>query len=226
MGKGAPTRILLDKKQIFPPEYVETIEHLIAWVSSELLPKVRIITQLTVDGHFINLDDEIRERNQPLSNYALIEIETRRIADVAVEALKDAQENFPSVMVDLEEASEAFENGNISLALELFNNAVDYLESFVNLVIAIEHQLVEDSPWIRIRTTEFGKNQVQGVPFETFNSSEKLKEKFVQVKDAYKNQDYKMLTKLIRRELIPLITTWDDELPLIIEKLKMEKSEA
>ena len=235
MAKREDSRaqVTVDNKVVSPPSYIENLQELIAWVQTEVLPNVRIITDIIVDGKYLSFDEENEAHKLNLVDFGLVELRSRRAIEVAVDALTAALDSLPELYLELEETADAFYNGDIHTGLRLFSSAMNTMEWYLNLIFALETTIFEPQPWLKVKGKESVSSGCAGQPpnqkeelFLTFSQPEELRKKVYAMDKAHREQNFDKLTQIIRNQILPIVAGWNEELPEIIEKLKAEQHEA
>jgi len=217
--------VLLDKKELAVPDDALSVQDLILWVQSQVLPRSSVIESVTLDGEYLSEEEEESSHELALSRYGRVEMTSRKTVDIAADGLKNARDVLPELMLGAEAAALLFHKGDLESAYEALEQVMSMVEWYLNLVGAIDTVLVEEKPWLRHRGPEDAPEDARS-RFQTFSPPEELREKFALFKSAQQKRDAGLLARLLEREIIPLVRSWSDEIPEILEKLRAERHEA
>ncbi|OPX22702.1 MAG: hypothetical protein B1H03_03710 [Planctomycetales bacterium 4484_113] len=219
------TQVLLDRKELTVPEEVVSVQDLMVWVQSRVLPRSSVIQSVMLDGEFLSESEEHKSHRLPLSRYGRVEIASRKTVDIALDGLKNARDVLPELLQEAEAAASFFRQGDLESAYDALEKVMSVVDWYLNLVGAIDMVLVEEKPWLKHRGPEEAPEGTQR-EFRTFTPPHELREKFALFKTAQQEGDAMVLARLLDSEIIPLIRSWLEEIPEILEKLRAERHEA
>ncbi len=225
-GEQNNPHVLLDGKEVSLPANIKTLQDLLVWVQSEVIPSTNVLTDIILDGKYLTPEQEQESHRFPLSNYILVELRSQKTLEIVKSALSEAKELLPALYNELNESADALYRGEIAIGLELLHNAMNSIEWYLNLTTSIEASVAESRPWLKLRGIETSELSQDAENYLTFSDAEQLRKKFTLIEKAHREEDFVLLTDIIKKELIPLVEIWSEELPEIIEKIKAELHEA
>lgn len=221
----AAAQVFLDHKELTVPEDLMSVQDLMVWVQSRLLPRSCVIDSVTLDGAFLSEEEEHKSHKLLLSHYGRVEIVSRKTVDIALDGLKNARDVLPGLLHDAEAATSFFRKGDLESAYGALEKVMSMVDWYLNLIGAIDMVLVEEKPWLRHRGPEDAP-EASRQEFRTFLPPDELRQKFALFRSAQQERDVLLLAKLLEQEMVPLIRSWMDEIPEILAKLSAERHEA
>jgi hypothetical protein len=223
-GKGMVTKVFLDSKAMPLPDTVKTVQDLLIHVQTAVLPKDRVLQHILLDGEHLTEKAERGAHQLQVSAYEQVELHSRKVLELALEGLTDAQEIIPSVSSDLLEAAHHIRSGGIKEGMETLHDCISMVEWYMELVEAIETVFHQDKPWLRNKHEEHVAKA--GDEFRTFQPKTPLMDKFGELEQAQELQDFVSVADIVEYDIQPVVQVWANELPAILTKMKAENAEA
>lgn len=221
--KTETAKVLLDHKELRLPDTIKTVQDLLIHVQAAVLTGDRVLQTILIDGEKLSEKGERDAHTMLLSDYRQVELETRKVLDLAVEGLTDAQDVIPAITADLKESVKLLRVGEIEGGVEMLHESVQMMDWYVELVHAIEAVFHANKPWLR---QKYPENTVNGEEFKTFQSKTALMDKFSDLEQYQEAQDYGSVADLMEYDILPIVEEWGEELPGILAKMKAESAEA
>lgn len=222
-AKAAAAKVLLDHKELRLPDNIKTVQDLLIHVQAAVLTGDRVLQTILLDGEKLSEKGERDAHTMLLSDYRQVEMETRKVLDLAVDGLTDAQDVVPAIAADLRESVKLLRVGDIEGGVEMLHESVQMMDWYIELVHAIEAVFHANKPWLRQKHAE---HTMDGEEFMTFQSKTSLMEKFNELEQYQEAQDYTGVADLMEYDILPMVEEWGQELPGILAKMKAESAEA
>ena len=226
-SKAPVAKVLLDYRDLELPTALRTVQDLLVHVQTNVLPKDRVLQHILLDGRKLSEEDEARAHSLELADYAKIELQSRRVLELAVEGLNSARDVIPSVAEDLLTAAQVIRSGQLADGLSILHDCVSMIDWYLDLIGAIELTFHDDRPWLKQRSYANGAESDNDVrAFRTFAPKEDLGEKLQQLDIARRAQNLTALADIVEYDLAPVVAVWAEELPAILAQMKAESAEA
>ncbi len=236
-GKSPMAKVQLDYRYLKLPTALRTVQDLIVHVQTRVLPKDRVLQRVVLDGRQLSEEDESEAHSLKLSDYDEIELQSRRVLELALEGLSAAREVVPAVAHDLLAAAQTIREGQLSEGLAILYDCLAMIDWYLDLIGAVESMVHEERPWLRYRGMARGgalpvpdatgeKADDAAPPYATFAPKEELAEKLQRLDAARKAQNLPVLADLIEDEIAPVVALWAEELPAILAQMQAETAEA
>lgn len=226
-SRAPAAKVLLDYRDIELPTALRTVQDLLVHVQTKVLPRDRVLQHIVLDGRQLSEEDEREAHSLELSDYAKIELQSRRILELAVEGLNSARAVIPAVADDLLTSASLIRSGQLADGLGILHDCVSMIDWYLDLVGAIESTFHDDRPWLRQRSYANGAESDDGARvFRTFEPKDDLGEKLQQLDVARQAQNLTALADIVEYDIAPLVAVWAEELPGILAQMKAENAEA
>ncbi len=222
-AKAAAAKVLLDHKELSLPDNIKTVQDLLIHVQAAVLTGDRVLQTTLLDGEMLTDKGERDAHTMLLSDYCQVELQTRKVLDLAVDGLTDAQDIIPAITNNLRVSVKLLRVGDIEGGIEMLYESVQMMDWYIELVHAIEAVFHQDKPWLRQKHAE---NTVNSEEFKTFQSKTDLMHKFNALEQYQEAQDYGGVADIVEYTILPVIEQWWSELPSILAKMKAESAEA
>ena len=198
---------------------VGTFGNLILYLTGEALPKDEVIYRIVIDGEDVSEDRERAIKAEPLSDFEIVEIYTRKAVDIAIDGLKSACELVPSIHSDMRDAARSIRSSDFERGYNLISDLAPYLGWYIELLTAIETVFVRSGNDFMLRSGDNG-----GI--HSFANIEAVREQVVALAQAQEFGDHAAVADIIEYELVPLIGAWGAEAPLLLNRMKECRSAA
>ncbi len=226
-SKASVAKVLLDYRDLELPTALRTVQDLLVHVQTKVLPRDRVLQHIVLDGRQLSEEDEREAHSLELADYKKIELQSRRILELALEGLSSAKEVIPAVADDLKTAASLIRSGQLSDGLGILHDCLSMIDWYLDLITAIESTFHDDRPWLRQRGYANGAEGEGTVrAFRTFEPKDDLGEKLQQLDLARQAHDLVALADVVEYDIAPVVAVWAHELPGILAKMKAENAEA
>jgi hypothetical protein len=172
-----------------------------------------------IDGEDVGEDRERAIKATALTSLEIVEIYTRKAVDIAIEGLKSACELVPSIHNDMCDAARNIRAGDFERGYNLISDLAPYLGWYIELLTAIETVFVKSGNDFILRNDGNGS-------IHSFAHIEAVREQVVALAQAQEYGDHAAVADILEYELAPLIHTWGDEAPLLLNRMKESRSVA
>jgi len=153
----------------------------------------KIITQITVNGELITLEDEVLRRFDECSSSDQINMLMDAPVNIIVAALEEADKDIPGIVENLKKVAAYLQTGSRQAAFSLFTECIEQWKQVINLFRIAESVIGVDTKEIIIegRTLD--------------NMQSELLELLVETKKSMEDDDAITLSDLLEYELAPNI---------------------
>lgn len=228
--------VSLNLKPLSTPEDVQTLADLLQFVETQGLPAGHVIKRIVINGEELDEEGERQRLSDSLSEIELIEFYSARPVDLAAEGLADATQLLPSLAEDLMSVAGNLRAGNVKDGLMEFSVCVDIITWYVGLIDPVDIIFSRRDPSFRLAPegaddgspeADLGDLGAEEAPeMRTFASIENLRQKLMDVEQAQRNNDTLLLADLIEHEILPIVSIWIAEVPVLLKKVEREKGTA
>ncbi len=226
-SKASVAKVLLDYRDIELPTALRTVQDLLVHVQTNVLPRDRVLQHIVLDGRKLSEEDERDAHSLELADYKKIELQSRRILELALEGLSSARAVIPAVADDLLTSASLIRSGQLADGLGILHDCVSMIDWYLDLITAIESTFHDDRPWLKQRSYANGaEGEGNARAFRTFEPKDDLGEKLQQLDVARQAHDLVALADLVEYDIAPLVAVWAQELPAILAQMKAENAEA
>jgi len=234
-----PMKVSLNLKPCEIKAEIQTLGELMAFIENECLSPGEVLIRIVIDGDELREEEEQAHQQKSIEGLQIVEFYSARTIDLAEEGLTDATQLLPSLAEDLPVVSAELRAGNIRDGLEMFAKCIEIVSWYVSLVTAVDIIFRRADPSFRLdpaaaKTAEDLSPEAdltaitaeEGPELRTFASVENLRQKLMDIEQAQENNDTLLLADLIEYEVLPIISIWEQEVPVLLAKVKREGGSA
>lgn len=186
----------------------KTLEETLTHISNDRIPQDEVITDVTVDGHWLSSEQEDKLSGHSMEGIGLLEIATAKPTQLARDGLQEALTYMDKLNEGLSQVALLFRQGKTGEALRLFDVALEGMSWFANLVSMGE----------RFNSINYRTFSVSGktIAAHYIDMGAMVKE----LSEIQKRSDWPQAADYLEKRLMAHFDFWKELLPSMIDGIK------
>lgn len=191
------TQITINNKGIIKEFFEsEQIQDIFNFITKSELKENHIITEITLDDKIFHIDEQSKWAKETINNFKTINFTTKSSIELALDALSSCSSYIDYLNTKILELTSLFQKNRIDKANETFNEVIEILDLFVQLIGRI-HKTFQNHHKESISKAE----SIQKLEIHLLSILKALL-------PAKERGDIIMLCDLLEYELIDNLTQW------------------